>query len=78
MSLREKISSSQVSSDLSEAKTSDFVADVDVIRACGLVAKNNPIGLALWRLKFTKDTAEIKPVIAHFCPILTQSQQRFV
>ena len=66
MSLSEKISSSQVSSDLSEAKTDDYLADVDVVRACGMVAKDNPIGLALWRLKYAKDTRELKKILDYF------------
>ena len=66
MPLPEKISSSQVSSDLSEADANDYLADVDVVRACGMIAKKNPIGLALWRLKYAKDTRELKLISDYF------------
>ena len=45
MSLAERVASSQVSDDLSEARTLESISDVDVVRACGMVANENQLVL---------------------------------
>ena len=63
MKLAERIAQSQISDDLGEARNIEDISDVDVIRACGVVANKHPIGLSVWRLKYSKDIKEIKKVI---------------
>lgn len=43
------------SSDLGEADNLDDVADIDVVRAMGMAGAKNPLGAALWRLKYAQD-----------------------
>lgn len=59
MSSRERIASAQVSSDLSEGQDGEL-ADVDLVRACGLVSATMPLGVALWRLKHSDDIRELR------------------
>ena len=63
--LAERIASSQVSDDLGEARNIDDTSDVDVIRACGVVSQKHPMGLVVWRLKYSKDTREISKVMKY-------------
>lgn len=65
MKLAERVASSQLSDDLGESRNIEDIADVDVIRACGVVAHKYPIGLSVWRLKYSKDSREIKKVMRH-------------
>lgn len=59
MSWQERIASAQGSSDLSEGQDGE-VADVDLVRACGLVSATLPLGVALWRLKHGDDIRELR------------------
>ena len=54
MGMAERITHAQLSGNLSEAKTADELADVDVIRALGMIAANNPLGSAIWRVKYAQ------------------------
>jgi hypothetical protein len=68
--LAERIAQSQVTDDLGESKNVEDLADVDIIRACGVVAAKYPIGVSVWRIKYAKDTKDIKKVVNHlieFC-----------
>lgn len=70
MKLAERIAQSQVTDDLGESKNIEDIADVDIIRACGVVANKYPIGVSVWRIKYSKDTKEIKTVVNYlidFC-----------
>lgn len=58
MSLSEKLSTAQHSSNLSERPVHQL-GDVDVIRACGMAGATNGFGLSLWRLKFSGDDKEL-------------------
>jgi len=68
--LAERIAQSQVTDDLGESKNIEDIADVYVVRACGVVANKYPIGVSVWRIKYSKDTKEIKTVVNYlidFC-----------
>lgn len=54
MGMAERITHAQLSGNLSEAKTADELADVDVIRALGMIAATNPLGSAIWRVKYAQ------------------------
>jgi hypothetical protein len=58
MSLIEKLSTAQSSSNLSERPVHQ-IGDVDVVRACGMAGVSNAFGLALWRFKFGGDEKEL-------------------
>lgn len=62
MSLMEKISSAQVSSNLGE-KPIHQMGDVDVVRACGMAGASNDLGLSLYRLKYSGDVKEFPKVL---------------
>ena len=62
MSLMEKISSAQVSSNLGE-KPVHQMGDVDVVRACGMAGATNQLGLSLYRLKYSGDVKEFPKVV---------------
>jgi hypothetical protein len=62
MSLMEKISSAQVSSNLGE-KPIHQMGDVDVVRACGMAGSSNDLGLSLYRLKYSGDVKEFPKVL---------------
>ena len=49
MKIKERIGTAQSSSNLSESQITE-IADIDVIRACGMVGVTMPLGLSLWRL----------------------------
>lgn len=52
MAMTERLASSQNTSDLGEHVTG--LGDVDYIRAAGMVAQKNPLGMALFRLKYSE------------------------
>jgi len=54
MTSREKITSAQTSTNLGE-KPADELADVDIIRACGMAGQRNPLGLSIWRWRYAGD-----------------------
>ena len=58
MSLNEKISTAQLSSNLQE-KPLHQIGDIDIVRACGMAGVQNSLGLALWRFKYCNDTREL-------------------
>ncbi len=60
MAMTERLASSQNTNDLGEHTTG--LGDVDYIRAAGMVAQKNPIGMALFRLKYSEIVEE-----AMFC-----------
>jgi len=62
MSLNEKISTAQTSDNLREVPAED-IGDVDIIRACGMVGVQMPLGLALWRLKYSAAHREFPTVV---------------
>lgn len=53
MGMAERISTAQLSSDLSDRP--DRIADVDVIRATGMAAASHGLGVQLWRAKYSAD-----------------------
>lgn len=56
MAMTERLASSQNTSDLGEHATG--LGDVDYIRAAGMVAQKNPLGMALFRLKYSEIVEE--------------------
>lgn len=60
MAMTERLASSQMTSDLGEVVTG--LGDVDFIRAAGMVSQKNPLGMALFRLKYSDVAGE-----AMFC-----------
>lgn len=54
MSGRERIGTAQYSDNLGEVGPED-VGDVDIIRACGMAAQSNPLGLSIWRWRVGGD-----------------------
>lgn len=52
MAMTERLASSQNTTDLGEHVTG--LGDVDYIRAAGMVAQKNPLGMALFRLKYSE------------------------
>jgi hypothetical protein len=56
---RERISSAQDSANLGESAI-DELADIDIIRACGMVGAKFPLGVSLWRLKYSGDSREFR------------------
>lgn len=61
MTSRERIGTAQYSDDLSEVAV-DEIGDVDIIRACGMAAQSNPLGLRLWRWRVGGDRREMPRV----------------
>lgn len=59
MKTRERISSAQDSANLGEAPM-DELADIDIIRACGMVGAKMPLGVSMWRLKYSGDSREFR------------------
>jgi hypothetical protein len=70
MSLSEKLSTAQVSSNLGERPLHQ-IGDIDVVRACGMAGVNNSFGLAMWRLKFSGDEKELGRVATGAWELLT-------
>lgn len=60
--MKHRISSAQGSDDLGEVGLED-IGDVDIVRACGMVANKHPVGMALWRLKYGGDHRELGNVV---------------
>lgn len=56
MAMTERLASSQMTSDLGEHVTG--LGDVDFIRAAGMVSQKNPLGMALFRLKYSEIVTE--------------------
>lgn len=73
MSMNEKISSAQTSDNLKEVPP-EQIGDVDIIRACGMVGVQMPLGLSLWRLKYSAATREFPTVVDG---LLTKVLSRF-
>ena len=62
MTTREQISRAQDSRDLGEVGAEEL-GDVDVLRACGMVGQGNPLGLAVFRWRYSAADREL-PYIA--------------
>lgn len=60
MRIKERIVTSQTSSDLGEVP--EGIGDIDIIRATGMVGSKSPLGVALWRLRYGGDMRELEPV----------------
>ena len=58
MTTREQIGKAQHSRDLGEVQV-DEIGDVDIIRACGMAAASNPLGLRVWRWRYNGDHREL-------------------
>lgn len=58
MATTERIASSQRSSNLSDKPVG--LCDVDYLRASGMVSQRHPLGMALFRLKFSEIVSEAK------------------
>lgn len=69
MGLIESVSKAQVSGNLGEGKPGQL-ADVDVIRACGMVSAKNPLGMALWRIKYADIWEEVRNALAGLSDLL--------
>jgi hypothetical protein len=54
MTSREKITSAQTSANLGEKPVGEL-GDVDIIRAAGMAAQGNPLGLSVWRWRYCGD-----------------------
>ena len=74
MGLIESVSKAQVSGNLSEGKPGQL-ADVDVIRACGMVSAKNPLGMALWRIKYADIWEEVRNALAGLSELLVTRQK---
>ena len=61
--MKHRISSAQVSHNLGEVGLEE-IGDVDIVRACGMVAGKQPLGMSLWRLKYGGDHREMGPAVA--------------
>lgn len=62
MKVKERISSAQTSKNLGEVNIEE-VGDIDIVRACGMVGQAMPVGVALWRLKYSGDAREFGHVM---------------
>jgi hypothetical protein len=58
MTTKEQIGKAQHSRDLGEVQP-DEIGDVDIIRACGMAAASNPLGLRVWRWRYNGDHREL-------------------
>lgn len=56
---KERIGTAQMTANLGETRNVEDVGDVDVIRACGMAAQSNPLGLSIWRWRVGGDQREI-------------------
>lgn len=61
MTSRERISMAQYTDDLGE-RPSEELGDVDIVRACGMAGQSNPLGLSIWRWRYSADHREITVV----------------
>lgn len=73
MSLNEKISTAQLSSNLQE-KPSHQIGDVDIVRACGMAGVHHSLGLALWRFKYCDDTRELSSLLEGALELLEKKE----
>ena len=73
MSVKEKVSAAQRSKNLQEVPYNQ-IGDIDVIRACGMVGVEMPLGLSLWRLKYSDAENEFVNV---FNGLLTMVLSRY-
>ena len=62
MAVKERISSAQSSKNLGEVALEE-VGDIDIVRACGMVGAQFPLGVSLWRLKYAADSREFRSVL---------------
>lgn len=62
MKVRERISSAQGSDNLGEVQL-DELGDIDIVRACGMVGAKFPLGVSLWRLKYSGDSREFRSAL---------------
>ena len=75
MGMAERITHAQLSGNLSEAKTADELADVDVIRALGMIAASNPLGSAIWRVKYAQVESLLPYVVKQLTRIALEKGQ---
>ena len=61
MGLQERISRAQISSDLGER--ANEIADIDIVRVTGMVGAIQPLGVALWRCKYSGALRELPTII---------------
>lgn len=61
MTSREKITSAQTSANLGEKPVGEL-GDVDIIRAAGMAAQGNPLGLSVWRWRYAGDHSSVLKV----------------
>lgn len=61
MTSRESVARAQTSGNLGE-KPDGEVGDVDIIRACGMSGHSNPMGLAVWRWRYSGARGELARV----------------
>ena len=73
MGMAEQITHAQLSGNLGEAKTADELADVDVIRALGMIAATNPLGSAIWRVKY----AQVESLLPYVVESLSELAVRY-
>jgi hypothetical protein len=69
--MKHRISSAQLSDNLGEVGLED-IGDVDIVRACGMVANKHPIGMALWRLKYGSDYRELANVVLALIALMSR------
>lgn len=69
MGLIESVSKAQVSGNLGEGKPGQL-GDVDVIRACGMVSAKNPLGMSLWRCKYSDVWEEVRNILTGLSELL--------
>ena len=69
MRITDRIGTAQYSKDLSETPAAE-IADIDIIRACGMVGVSMPLGVSLWRLKVSGDAREFPHVIEGLVELL--------
>lgn len=74
MGLIESVSKAQVSGNLGEGKPGQL-ADVDVIRACGMVSAKNPLGMSLWRIKYSDVWDEVKGALDGLTELLVSRRK---
>ncbi len=59
---RERIDQAQGSRHLEEAPIEE-IGDVDVLRAMGMAAQRQPLGVSLWRLRYSRARSELATVL---------------
>lgn len=71
---RERIAQSQWSRDLGEAEAGEL-GDVDILRAMGMVAQTNDLGLALWRVKYGGAMRELRGLAQQLVALMERHQR---